>query len=871
MGKEFPKNSRNAESGRIPSAVFDLPLHTVIHYCPLTLGVSNQSVKTSFTQPRLSERFALNQRPLLLLFVCFASGIFLDQQFREFSYLWGGIAFLTAISFALIRQSQKPKTLLLVIVLLWIAVGGMYHAYRTQKMASHPLSGLSETEWTTAQMRVRLLESPHISRKTRRKFTPAWRVTDRTLFPAECLLWNGKEIEPGKVLVSVRGHLIGPRAGDVVDLSGQFGRPAKPANPGEFDFQKWMVLQEYLGSMSVEHPRHVEVIADSSSSVGHLMSRSREWLAGRLDQYLKSSDSRAIARALLLGDRADLPDEIKRAFIQSGVFHLLAISGLHIGIIAIMLSRLLSILNLSLRHSSLIVIFLMIGYASVTGLRPSVFRATLFLVIYLIGRLLGRESSPLNSLGLTAFLLLLMNPMTLFNSGFQLSFLSVLGILAVRPLLLVNHSPHSLYERATAGLTRPWYEPVILFLRAAVYDGVIIGLAVSLFTFPVIAKNFHLFPIWGVPLTILMIPLVTVLLGLGCVLLVASLVLPVVCPALGGMMEQALILISAIPQIVSDYSVVTWTLAEVSWWWLMGYLMVVMAILLSRGFQLRLWVGMFVWCGLHVLISQSSFQKETFRLTTYSVGHGIAILMEFPDGKRFLYDCGSNDGGHNAARAILDDFRMRGVHHLDRVYLSHADLDHYSAFPDLLEEIEIDAVVTTEALMSSSESNLRYLQELIRQSECRVQVATLGDQEEVAKDFQIEILHPKQGLRYSSDNAASLVLLLTCRGQRILLTGYVEAEGLDSLMDQSIGSVDYLLSPHHGSRAANTAELANWCQPKHVVVSTGYRFELDFLEDFYAQTEGLYITHRDGDVIMEVPKSGGVQWRTLRSQSSVSD
>lgn len=126
-------------------------------------------------------------------------------------------------------------------------------------------------------------------------------------------------------------------------------------------------------------------------------------------------------------------------------------------------------------------------------------------------------------------------------------------------------------------------------------------------------------------------------------------------------MEQALILISAIPQIVSDYSVVTWTLAEVSWWWLMGYLMVVMAILLSRGFQLRLWVGMFVWCGLHVLISQSSFQKETFRLTTYSVGHGIAILMEFPDGKRFLYDCGSNDGGHNAARAILDDFRMRRV------------------------------------------------------------------------------------------------------------------------------------------------------------------------------------------------------------------
>ncbi|MDB4679913.1 DNA internalization-related competence protein ComEC/Rec2 [Planctomycetaceae bacterium] len=783
----------------------------------------------------------------------------------------GGIAFLTAISFALIRQSQKPHTLLLVIVLLLMSVGGMYHSYRTQKMFAHPLSGLSETEWTTAQMRVRLLESPHISRKTRRKFTPAWRVTDRTLFPAECLLWNGEEIEPGKILVSVRGHLIGPRAGDVVDFSGQFGRPSQPANPGEFDFQKWMALQEYLGSMSVEHPRHVEVIAESSSSVGHLMSRSRKWLADRLDQYLKSPDSRALARALLLGDRADLPDEIKRAFIQSGVFHLLAISGLHIGIIAVMLSRLLSILNLSVRRSSLMVIILMIGYASVTGLRPSVFRATLFLVIYLSGRLLGRESSPLNSLGLTAFLLVLMNPMTLFNSGSQLSFLSVLGIIAVRPLLLVNPSSHSLYERAVAGLPRPWYISMMASLRNSIYDVAVIGLAVSLFTFPVIAKNFHLFPIWGVPLTILMIPLVTVLLGLGCVLLVASLVFPVVCPALGWCMEKGLVLISSIPQSVSDSSVVTWTLADVSSWWLMGYLMFVMAILLSRGLQLRLWTGMFVWCGLHILVSQTSFEKQNFRLTTYSVGHGIAILMEFPDGKRFLYDCGSNDGGHNAARAILDDFRQRGVQYLDRVYLSHADLDHYSAFPDLLEEIEINEVVTTESLMSSSESNLQYLHELMRQSECRVQVATLGDQEVVDDEFQIEILHPKQGLRYSSDNAASLVLLLTCRGQRILLTGDVEAEGLESLMDQSIGSVDYLLSPHHGSRAANTAELAKWCRPKRVVVFSGYRLELEYLEDIYAEAEELYVTHRDGAVIIEIPKTGRVQWRTWRSQSSRTD
>jgi len=681
---------------------------------------------------------------MLILFMSFACGVFLSQQFRDVSYLWGGIAFLSAIGFLLVRQSKKPQASVFVLVILLVAVGGMYHHYRSQRMVLHPFNKLSETEWTTAQMRVRLIESPHISRHMRRKFTPAWRVTDKTSFPAECFIWNGEQIAAGKILVTVRGHLIGPQAGDVVDLSGQFGRPSKPANPGEFDFQKWMTLQGYLGSISVEHPRHVSVVEHSSESFWYSVLRFRRRLGEQLDRYLDSPNSRAIARALLLGDRADLPEDTKRSFIQSGVFHLLAISGLHIGIIAFMLNRLLSLSHLSMRHSSLIVMILMLSYASVTGLRPSVFRATLFLVIYLGGRLCGRESSPLNTLGLTAFLLLIMDPMNLMSSGFQLSFLSVLGILAVKPILSNRRSSRSLYQKASEGLVRTWYEVPFRWVGNSIYDGAIIGLAVSLFTFPVIANNFHLLPIWGVPLTIFMIPVVAVLLGLGVLLLVASYAFPAGCPILGWMMERGLSLIIGLPQIISETTAASWTLEDVSAWWLVGYLGLVTTILLTRGVRIRLWVGVFVWCGVHVVLSQSSFQEQHFRLTTYSVGHGIAILIEFPDGRRFLYDCGSNDGGQNAAKAILGEFRQRGIQLLDRVYLSHADLDHYSAFPDLLEEIEIAEVVTTEALVSSPESNLVYLRELMQQSGCRVSTVSAGDRESLGENLQLEVLHPKK-------------------------------------------------------------------------------------------------------------------------------
>ncbi|MBD3676686.1 MAG: DNA internalization-related competence protein ComEC/Rec2 [Planctomycetaceae bacterium] len=696
-------------------------------------------------------------------------------------------------------------------------------------------------------------------------------MTDRTTFPAMCLTWNEKPVSAIPILVTVRGHLIGPQVGDIVDIAGRFVTPSAPANPGEYDFRKWMSLEGYAGTLIADHPRHVTTIRSSQSWFRDSLSRLRTRLRKELDRSIDDPQIAAVAAAITLGDRSDLPDDVKESFIRSGTFHLLAISGLHVGLLTGLIMRLFRLANMSVRRASLTTILLLVSYASLTGFRPSVFRATIFLVIYLGGRCLGRQPSATNSLGLTGFLLLLWNPENLFASGVQLSFLSVIAILTVRPMLSRNTKEDSLYDRMQKGLRSSWERRMLLSLKDLIRDGVIIGFAVTLFTLPVIADNFHLFPFWGVPVTILLIPVVTLALCVGILLILSSILAPGLCGLWGGILKGLLSFLVAITSSLGELSVTVWRMRSVPEWWLAGYLGIALSLVLWKTHQRKLWLGFFVWGLLHIGLSQFDDHRNSLKVTTYSVGHGLAILLEFPDGQKHLYDCGASDGGQRAAEVLLRDFRMRGIRKLNRVYLSHADLDHYSAFPEILDDVEVSEIVTTEDFLLSKEPNIQSLLQSLRAAGCDPQIAQRGTTEVVCEGCRIDILHPQEGEIYSSDNAASLVLKVRYANSALLLTGDIELEGLFELLDQPSEPVDLLLAPHHGSAAANTSLMAKWCTPRIVVASCGHRFDGSQLREAYGKTAKVYETSQDGAIIFTVHPDGKQRCEAWKNQSSVSD
>ena len=274
------------------------------------------------------------------------------------------------------------------------------------------------------------------------------------------------------------------------------------------------------------------------------------------------------------------------------------------------------------------------------------------------------------------------------------------------------------------------------------------------------------------------------------------------------------------------------------------------------------------WIGLHLLVSHAAPGRDETNITFYSVGHGLAVLMEFPDETRMLYDCGSHDGGSIAAAAILGDLRERGIAHLDRVYLSHADLDHYSALPDLMGELEISEIISTGALIGSEESNLLSLRRRLRADGCELRPVVAGGFESLSGDVSIEVLHPPRGIEFSSDNAASLVLFVRSRGVGILLTGDLEAEGLLSLFEREAPETDVLLAPHHGSLAANPPEVSRWCRPRYVVISAGHRARLTQLERTYTDSRRVLSTQRDGAVRFTVSRDGTISVKNFRKSEA---
>jgi competence protein ComEC len=240
------------------------------------------------------------------------------------------------------------------------------------------------------------------------------------------------------------------------------------------------------------------------------------------------------------------------------------------------------------------------------------------------------------------------------------------------------------------------------------------------------------------------------------------------------------------------------------------------------------------------------------------VGHGTAILVELPDGRTLLYDAGRLGSPLSGARPIASVLWSRGVTHLDAVVISHADLDHYNALPELLERFSVGKVYVSTVMWNGGAPGPKVLRDAIDRRDLPVEALRAGDLlgRELTGGTRIEVLHPPRGGVFGSDNANSIVLLIQHAGHRALLTGDLEARGLADLLAEPAVDVDLLMAPHHGSVRSNPQGLAEWCRPEHVVISGARDFELGrddemVARSFYAAGATVYHTAQHGSIRFE--------------------
>jgi competence protein ComEC len=306
-------------------------------------------------------------------------------------------------------------------------------------------------------------------------------------------------------------------------------------------------------------------------------------------------------------------------------------------------------------------------------------------------------------------------------------------------------------------------------------------------------------------------------------------------------------------------------------WWLLGYYVLLSAVVLASrpGSRRRWgWAGVCAWAVLGLGIGLVPAKPGKLRCTFLSVGHGVSFLVELPDGRALLYDAGSLDDGQRAARLVRGALAERGVRRLDAIVISHADLDHFNAVPELLRTVPVGGLLVAKPFLDFEQSSVARVCESAVRAGVPVQIVGRGDRFRLDPAVWLEVLHPPHGEAADvHDNANSIVLSIEYAGRRILLTGDLEGGGLDELIASCRGGVDVMLSPHHGSAGANTAALAEWGSPRYVIASSGFHVNLPLLRERYGPAADVLATSASGAVTVSVAPSGELRCEAFRGRN----
>lgn len=433
--------------------------------------------------------FAIRHAPFSIILFPFILGIIYAEFYKVNSTFLFIIGFLSIVGFGfslLLKGPQRYSILQWLPTILFaifiFSMGFFFHSQETIEEDNYQgFSGEIESEY--------LVRALDYSKKSTNSYNlPIEIITRESPRSKKAILFHRND-----------SLLISP--GDVLLVSGNVEKIPPPKNPFAFDYQSYMKRK---GISFQLFAKQVQTLGEEDFSILSTMLKLRMRLLSIFGYYL-SGDELGIASALVLGYKADLSGDIKSAYAGAGAMHVLAVSGLHVGLVYLFLSRLLSFMDK--RRSTFLVkmIFVVLGilfYAALTGFSPSVTRAAVMFSLMAFGQMLRRHGSIYNIIFVSALGMLVYDTNLLFDVSFQLSYVAVLGIIYLYPILFELYQP-------SHRITHFFWSLVCL------------SLAAQLSTFPLALYYFNLFPTWFLLTNLIVVPAATLILPGGFLLILA--------------------------------------------------------------------------------------------------------------------------------------------------------------------------------------------------------------------------------------------------------------------------------------------------------------------------------------------------------------
>ena len=631
-------------------------------------------------------RFRRN--PAIPVLIAVATGIVWDRM-RPIPLQGWWLATFTMVLVSLGCRVFKGRFSVALLLMGCLGLGGLWHHWCWSCLAANDISRWAVDQGRIVHLTGKVVQAPLFIKSSGQGDAP-WTAPERTVTLIECRRLIGRssgshEIT-GRARLSIIGRAESLKIGNLIDISGVLIRPDEPSNPGEFDFRRWMRAQGLHVTIAANFPEAIVVTGQECLAIDRVtMVRSAvRQRAERLMTSCLKPRTAAVAQSLLLGSRVELDRELRQAFAESGTLHVLAISGMNVGLLWCWMSFLCRMLRIPDRASLVCVLLLLPAYALVTDANPPVVRATIVAMVMAFGQSIRRCGSHWNSLALAALLVLGWNPSDLFNSGAQLSFVAVAAILLTMSFLRSVRMAVESEERPESVNSIGWNVTTWFFRKNL--EAIIVSLGVWVMTSPLIAAQFHLVSPIGSALNVVLSPLIAVMFCLGYSFLLLGLISPQLFGWLGAPFEFTLEWFLAAVQTAAGWELGhNYVPAPPLWWTLGFYLIAFSTILLDHRRGRLFWStrAVLAWSVFGLTFILSPAKSNGLRVTVCSVGHGLSVLIETPRGKTILYDAGGMAGGTRAARTVEGVLWSSGYSRLDAILISHADADHCNAVPEL--------------------------------------------------------------------------------------------------------------------------------------------------------------------------------------------
>ena len=729
---------------------------------------------------------------------CFIVGIATGVNFNSFYwfYLIALIPFIAGVFFA------SKLRILLIIALLAMIFGYSYCLFRAPVISEDDISHLAPCKEVIVTGIV--TSEPGSRSEDRLRFE----------FKADNVIINNKN-KPykGNIIVTI---LDKKREFDVIKigyqlkLKGNLYLPKSATNPAQFDYRKYLLYRGITSQMFVLWKDYhiLDTPKSLKYSILNYLSLLKSHIQKVHDNVLGKHEAQLLG-GIVLGERAIPMDKnIKQEFINSGLVHILAASGLNVALLALawvfITSRLMLPYNIQIIGGMLIVIL----YSLLTGLPPSVMRASIMLELVLLGKLINKNANMVAIIFFVASILLLYNPYMIQDIGFQLSFITTFGLI----------------------ISVPAFQKYIVTIPHWLAMLVLIPFIAQVWAMPIIIYYFHNFSTYSLVANFFAMPLVAIITYMGFASSVISIIPYIGIPIasfIDSLLSPVLSILLFIAHYISNMPFALRHFSAGSTINIICFYLIVMIILYAMYKKFDWKKNIIILFSITLIIIGFNLLKkdpDNLKMIFFDVGDAESILITTPGGKNILLDGGYRKGtNYNASDWLLKPyFYANGISDIDAIILSHPQNDHIGGLPEIIEEFNVHNYY--DAGMPSESKQYNYLLSKVAEKNIKYNILRKGDIINITDGVKLSVLNPPEKPENIKDhNKNSLVIKLEYGNKSFLLTGDTERELLNNITDSQY-DIDILKVGHHGSKKSLGENYLKLTTPEIAIISAGSEY-----------------------------------------------